>query len=309
VNGLKKSNDFHQMNFPQTHYHTNLYEQKTNPFHIIGKTTTSPPPSSSLPPPPSLNNLSHAKFNYLKNFVLLPAIIIIFGFQQIASANINALSEGISQSASQSGFIQSFLLIFISEIGDKTFFIAGLLAAKYGKLISFVGSMSALAVMTIISTILGQTFHAVPPSLSKGVPFDDIIAVIAFTYFGLKTLYDASKLAIDDNTGIEEEKEEAEKSIAEISKRNSLLVLLAQIFSLVFAAEIGDRSFISTIALSAAQNPFSVAVGAIAAHASATAVAVFGGELLSKYLSEKIIGYIGGTLFLIFAATTARGLL
>lgn len=45
--------------------------------------------------------------------------------------------------------------------------------------------------------------------------------------------------------------------------------------------------------------------GAIAAHATATGVAVAGGVLMSKYLSEKVIGYIGGTLFLIFAITTA----
>jgi Uncharacterized protein family UPF0016 len=43
--------------------------------------------------------------------------------------------------AQTSGFLQSFLLIFVSEIGDKTFFIAGLLAAKYNRLISFTGSI------------------------------------------------------------------------------------------------------------------------------------------------------------------------
>lgn len=241
----------------------------------------------------------------------LALMISVLGFTQPSLANIAADFETIKMQASDSGFLQAFLLIFISEIGDKTFFIAGLLAAKYGRFISFTGSIGALAVMTIISTVLGQIFHAIPESLTQGIPFDDIVAVAAFSYFGLKTLLDASKLEAGDNSGIEEEKAEAEEVVDELTqdeKRKSIIAKILQTFTLVFAAEIGDRSFLSTIALSAALNPYAVASGAIAAHASATGVAVAGGVLLSKYLSEKVIGYIGGSLFLVFAVTTALGI-
>jgi putative Ca2+/H+ antiporter (TMEM165/GDT1 family) len=218
-------------------------------------------------------------------------------------------------SLTETGFYQAFSLVFVSEIGDKTFFIAGLLAMKTSKLISFIGSMGALVVMTIISVVIGQLFHAVPAGLlgdGMSIPFDDIAAVIAFAFFGIKILRDA--LAIDESSesgggSMDEELEEAKQAVNEQDTMNkSTIQTILGIFTLVFAAEFGDRSFISTIALSAAQNPLSVAGGAIAAHAIATGLAVSGGSVIAKYLSEKVIGIIGGTLFIVFAITTAFGI-
>jgi putative Ca2+/H+ antiporter (TMEM165/GDT1 family) len=236
--------------------------------------------------------------------VLAVCLTMFIPQQALASG----LVDDVVEKANSSGFIQAFLLIFVSEIGDKTFFIAGLLAAKYSRIVAFVGSIGALAIMTVISTLIGQIFHNIPEGLTQGIPFDDYIAVAAFAYFGGKTLYEALQLVDGDNSGIDEEKEDAEKAVEEITSdqmRRSALAAIVQTFSLVFAAEIGDRSFLSTIALSAALNPFAVSLGAIAAHGAATGVAVVGGAAMSKYLSERQIGLIGGSLFLVFALTTA----
>lgn len=207
------------------------------------------------------------------------------------------------------GFSQAFSLIFLSEIGDKTFFIAGLLAAQTSRFVSFVGSIAALSAMTVLSVLLGQIFHAVPSGLTNGLPIDDYLAVAAFAFFGLKTLKDAYELAPEDNSGIDGELSDAKEAVAS-SQTIKDITPYAQIIStffLVFAAEFGDRSFLATIALSAAQEPVSVAAGAIAGHAIATVLAVVVGSQIAKYISEKVIGYIGGTLFLIFAITTAIG--
>ena len=168
-----------------------------------------------------------------------------FGSSSSSSVATDLTTLDLSDN-SNGGFIQSFLIIFISEIGDKTFFIAGLLAAKYGRLLSFSGSISALAIMTIISTVLGQIFHAIPSSITQGVPYDDYVAIIAFTYFGIKTLYDANQLQDGKSSGIDEERAEAEEVVSELSSsvandnRNNTIALFIQIFSLVFAAEIGN---------------------------------------------------------------------
>ena len=51
----------------------------------------------------------------------------------------------------QQGVVSGFLLIFFSELGDKTFFIALLLSLKQAKPVVFAGTFGALAVMTVIS--------------------------------------------------------------------------------------------------------------------------------------------------------------
>merc|ERR1719317_1507465 len=53
------------------------------------------------------------------------------------------------------GFVESLSVILVSEIGDKTFFTAAILAMSNNKLTVFLGAISALAVMTILSALLG----------------------------------------------------------------------------------------------------------------------------------------------------------
>ncbi|KAK1324619.1 hypothetical protein QJS10_CPA01g02225 [Acorus calamus] len=208
------------------------------------------------------------------------------------------------------GFASAFLLIFFSELGDKTFFIAALLAARNSGPIVFIGTFGALAAMTIVSVILGRTFHYVDAILpfrfgETDLPIDDIAAAFLLVYFGVSTLLDAYS---DNSSKIEEEQSEAELAISEFSGNGAgIMAAASTVFStflLVFVAEWGDKSFFSTIALAAASSPLGVVGGALAGHAVATLIAVIGGSLLGTFLSEKVIAYTGGSLFLVFALLT-----
>ncbi|KAF5205621.1 Gdt1-like protein 1 protein [Thalictrum thalictroides] len=208
------------------------------------------------------------------------------------------------------GFASAFLLIFFSELGDKTFFIAALLAARNSGPVIFIGTFGALATMTVISVVLGRTFHYVDDILpfrfgETDLPLDDIAAVCLLLYFGVSTLIEA---ASSDGQKTEEEQKEAELAVSDFTGNGAGLLAAANTvfstFLVVFVAEWGDKSFFSTIALAAASSPLGVIGGALAGHAVATLLAVLGGSLLGTYLSEKTVAYIGGTLFLVFAAVT-----
>ncbi|WJX54853.1 Protein pam71, chloroplastic [Trifolium repens] len=208
------------------------------------------------------------------------------------------------------GFASAFLLIFFSELGDKTFFIAALLAARNSAGVVFVGTFGALAAMTVISVALGRTFHYVDELLpfrfgQTDLPIDDIAAVCLLVYFGVSTLLDASS---SDGQKSDDEQKEAELAVSEFSGNGAGIVAAASTivstFLLVFVAEWGDKSFFSTIALAAASSPLGVIAGSLAGHGVATLLAVLGGSLLGTFLSEKVIAYIGGVLFLVFAAVT-----
>ncbi len=73
---------------------------------------------------------------------------------QLHCQSLHCCAAGLlGDSQLREGFVSGFLLILFSELGDKTFFIAVLLALKYREAqgLVFAGSFGALAVMTVIS--------------------------------------------------------------------------------------------------------------------------------------------------------------
>ncbi len=57
----------------------------------------------------------------------------------------------------------SLVVILVTEIGDKTFFIAAVLAMRSGRLIVYLGAMGALAVMHVMSSFMGFALPALLP--------------------------------------------------------------------------------------------------------------------------------------------------
>lgn len=221
--------------------------------------------------------------------------------------------------------MNSLLVILLTELGDKTFFIAAVLAMKNGRAVVYAGAMGALAVMHILSCIMGVALPSLLPRT-----YTHFASAVLFLYFGCRLLKDAYEMV---GEGPSEELQEVEEELINkkegsateedrcddvedgegkgkpkkggfspmsIIRSDTTLKVLTQAFTLTFLAEWGDRSQIATVALATQKNVFGVALGGLIGHAFCTGLAVVGGRMLAARISEKTVAYSGGVLFLIF---------
>ncbi|XP_048440942.1 GDT1-like protein 4 isoform X2 [Pyrus x bretschneideri] len=173
------------------------------------------------------------------------------------------------------GFTKSLAMTVLSEIGDKTFFAAAILAMRHPRRLVLAGCLGALIVMTILSVLVGL---AAPNLLSR--KWSHHITTVLFFGFGLWSLWDAFKEdgGEDELAEVEAELDADLKANAGGSKRSKddddkkqrrsfLLQFFSPIFlkafSITFFGEWGDKSQLATIGLAADENPLGVVLGGI----------------------------------------------
>lgn len=221
----------------------------------------------------------------------------------------------------QAGFMHAFVaslsVIIVSELGDKTFFIAAILAMKNSRLVVFVASMLALGIMTVLASVMGVATTVIPRVY---IHYTSIVLFVAFGFKMLKEGYDMSpdeaKEELDQVQSSIEKKDQANgangctrtniyasedpetgviKSLPEVPLRTKVkrkflvFVSLAFIetFTMIFLAEWGDRSQISTLILAARENVYAVTIGALLGHFLCTGLAVVGGRFIAQMISVK----------------------
>jgi putative Ca2+/H+ antiporter (TMEM165/GDT1 family) len=194
-------------------------------------------------------------------------------------------------------FGASFTAITLAELGDKTFFMALILAARHRARHVFVGAFAALAAVTLFSLALGYGLRELlPPAV---VPW---LAATLFLGFGLKLLWQAQGMAAAE---AQEEERDAQEAIEKAERQRpvrSAGAVIWEAFVLVFLAELGDRTQFTTIFLATAPA-FTFAgllAGTLAGHGLVTGLAVGAGKWIGGRLSEKLLYRLSGGLFLLF---------
>ncbi|CAG9539591.1 unnamed protein product [Cercopithifilaria johnstoni] len=214
--------------------------------------------------------------------------------------------------------LASISVIIVSELGDKTWFIAAIMAMRHSRLTVFSGAMAALVLMTLLSVGLGWFTQIMPRLLTYS------ISTALFALFGMKMLYDGYRLSpTDGQEGYTEAEAEIQKKelLPDSSKisdmesggirmpnqnsarafLNVISTLFLETFTLTFLAEWGDRSQLTTIMLAARENIYGVVIGTVLGHAFCTGIAVVGGRLVATHISVRTVTLIGGVVFILFA--------
>ncbi|KAH9513966.1 hypothetical protein Btru_031859 [Bulinus truncatus] len=215
------------------------------------------------------------------------------------------------------GFIASISVIVVSELGDKTFFIAAIMAMTHSRMTVLMGALAALYFMTILSAMVGYATTVIPRALTY------YVSSALFAIFGLKMLREGWYMSDDEG---QEEYEEVQADLKrredELEKQNVptqdietgiirspgrkwvsgiLSTVFLQALTLTFLAEWGDRSQIATIILGARENVFGVIVGSCIGHTICTGLAVIGGRFIAQRISVRTVTLIGGVVFILFA--------
>ena len=173
--------------------------------------------------------------------------------------------------------LTTFGLIALAEFGDKTQLIAIALSARYSRVHVFAGLISAFIVLTAIAVGVGEVIlNFVNPHI---IGFG---AGLLFILFGIMTL-------LWDH--------DEEDSI----KNSGASSVFFTAFSMIALAELGDKTEIAVIALSARFHaPIMVFLGAVLALGLISAMGVAIGSKLSKKIALDKLRIGSGILFIIF---------
>jgi putative Ca2+/H+ antiporter (TMEM165/GDT1 family) len=173
-------------------------------------------------------------------------------------------------------FISSFLLVFVSEMGDKTQLLSLVLVARYKR-------PWTILLGVLIATVLNHALASWAGAYVSRFLSEQIMKwVLAATFFAF-----AAWILVPDKEG-------------EIKDGPRFGVLLTTVISF-FIAEMGDKTQLATVALGAKfENVVLVTVGSTVGMLGSNALAVFLGEKLLRKIPMGKIRAAASILFLLF---------
>lgn len=184
-------------------------------------------------------------------------------------------------------FVIAFLLIFVSELGDKTQLLVLSFSAKLKArtilLGVALGSLLSHGIAIAFGSFLGNIENASFQYLLK------IVTYLSFIVFGIITLI----------------KSDSTKEDSKNSNRNNLKSSLSYILFIALTiaiGELGDKTFLASIGLGIEYPLYKAYLicGAVAGMVISDLIAIIFGKALSHKIPENVMQKLSGILFLIF---------
>jgi len=176
--------------------------------------------------------------------------------------------------------ISAFLIISAAELGDKTQLLTIGFAAKYPVWEIILAVFSASAVLMGIAVVFGGLINQFIP-----LNYIQILAGILFILFGIWNFL-----------GKEEKEEEVKKKAG----KSSFWI----IFGGFFLAELGDKTQLMALAISAKGAGIQVWIGATLAMVFINSFGIFAGGWLKKHVPALWIKIFGTAVFILFGLWT-----
>lgn len=185
--------------------------------------------------------------------------------------------------------IISFLMIFLSELGDKTQLLVLSFTSKHKASTILLG----IALGSFLSHGVAILFGSVLGNLENNNIHNilELITYSSFILLGIITL-----LSKDDNTDSTQNK-------TLLKKLTKLPINYSLIIGTVIAiGEFGDKTFLASIGLGVKYSSYKLLLifGAVLGMVVSDFLAIFLGKFLNNKISEKNMKKISGILFLIF---------
>lgn len=181
-----------------------------------------------------------------------------------------------------------FVVIFLSELPDKSLFASLILGTKFRGSYVWIGAASAFLVHVIIAVTAGQILTILPHRAVETIVAILFLAGALLLFFGKHGIEEATMLAAAKNS-------------------HSFWKVFATTFGVIFLGEWGDITQIATANYAAhyRHDLLSVALGATLALWAVTAFAILAGAKILRRIPGRTVQRVAALIFLIFAITTA----
>jgi Ca2+/H+ antiporter, TMEM165/GDT1 family len=197
-----------------------------------------------------------------------------------------------------SALLSTFGLVFIAELGDKTQLAVMTQTCKFRRPWPvFFGGSLALTAVTALGAIGGRV-------VGEFIPADVIrlIAAVAFVVMGALIWREASK-SQDAECDIDVE------CADEAGHTKVNWQAFGTTFTLLFFAELGDKTQLAVLGLSSKQAALTVFAGGALALTAVTALGVVGGQQLTRWIPEKLLLKISAAAFVVMGVLMGLGIL